>query len=1017
MWVSTNGGSSFSPFADILPTDSSGNPIYGPSQAIGAVAIDPVNSNPTTVYVATGEGNQSGDSYYGIGIFKSSDLGKTITWLLKPGQALSPSGTFGHPAFTRLAIDTSHNPPYLFAGAIRSGSSASRADAVWPESGPSDRGLFTSTNGGTTWTQTTSFPGASCNPSCDVDDVAVDPLSPSHVYVAIHRVGIYYSTNSGGTWTAVCSVSNPQCGLSVGRISLATEPPGSATSSAGTVYAMYGDTAGIAYSGFFSSTNFGVNWVQRTIPVRQLGTAPNCVVIDGPSNFATTCAGGQSSQSFYDQVIAVSPASPATVYFGGLGPYLSTDSGTTWTFLASMGGTHTDQHAAQFDSFNNTLLVGNDGGVYSYNLSARAWTGLNSTISAGQLQSIGPLALSSGLDNSQQAIAGFQDNGTQQPPTPGTNVPWSAVSSADGGGVLNGPVPYESGDAGFTMFAPGSSTYAYHVFPFAGVSASTNGGATWNQNAQSAALQSVMGGEVAGFYPPIAVDPVNPQVVTYGAHHTFTTSNAMTSWSAGPSDLTNPPTGATCAATDATCALQDLEIAGNATGPCPPGSLCGPLGYRTGEFTWSLSKKSAAVNPLIYYGFFGWTQTGVPSDANLTQPTGIFALGAPPAGSNTSASEKALLTLSGFKAGSSGTGISSHIYLTTNSGSTWTATDGSGGASPLPDVPVLAILADKTDASGNSLLAGTDAGLFSSTDGGATWHNFNTGVISHVPVFDIKQNEQGAIFVATHGRGAYRLSPVARFAGDTEIPDTEQMSCSPYTTTITVDPPTGVKNGDVLIMPIEAGMETAGSVPTLPSGWSLVGFSNQNGALTINSTENQCGFFATTSLAMHVYSSTDTTPYSFSASITPLPDTCHPGFCFFGELGAILLSYRGADTKTGDYTAYAYPNSLATFSTTGAVTVGKFVNLLNVFTGENEQDDTNSCEQFSVITGSPTLVDETGPTPSCDALPFMAADVWSGASGGTFGPYSTTPANPPACTSPPCPAALPALQVVIPPQP
>jgi hypothetical protein len=68
-----------------------------------------------------------------------------------------------------------------------------------------------------------------------------------------------------------------------------------------------------------------------------------------------------------------------------------------------------------------------------------------------------------------------------------------------------------------------------------------------------------------------------------------------------------------------------------------------------------------------------------------------------------------------------------------------------------------AALVDRTDATGNTLYAATDIGMFLSLDGGATWAAFNLGTIPAVPVFDIEQNSNGTIFAGTHGRGAYRL--------------------------------------------------------------------------------------------------------------------------------------------------------------------------------------------------------------------------------------------------------------------
>ena len=65
---------------------------------------------------------------------------------------------------------------------------------------------------------------------------------------------------------------------------------------------------------------------------------------------------------------------PTSSYFGGVGPYTSTNreeledssDGSSWRHHAI---THTDQHAVAVDPFNsNFLYIGNDGGFYSYDL-------------------------------------------------------------------------------------------------------------------------------------------------------------------------------------------------------------------------------------------------------------------------------------------------------------------------------------------------------------------------------------------------------------------------------------------------------------------------------------------------------------------------------------------------------------------------------------------------------------------------------------------------------------------------
>jgi hypothetical protein len=45
----------------------------------------------------------------------------------------------------------------------------------------------------------------------------------------------------------------------------------------------------------------------------------------------------------------------------------------------------------------------------------------------------------------------------------------------------------------------------------------------------------------------------------------------------------------------------------------------------------------------------------------------------------------------------------------------------------------------RTDATGNTVYAATDFGVFMSTDAGATWSAFDLGTLAVVPVFDIEQ--------------------------------------------------------------------------------------------------------------------------------------------------------------------------------------------------------------------------------------------------------------------------------------
>ena len=60
----------------------------------------------------------------------------------------------------------------------------------------------------------------------------------------------------------------------------------------------------------------------------------------------------------------------------------------------------------------------------------------------------------------------------------------------------------------------------------------------------------------------------------------------------------------------------------------------------------------------------------------------------------------------------------------------------------------------------NNVYAGTDVGVYVSTDGGATWNPYGTGLPA-IAVFDmVIQNANRFLRIATHGRGWWEISLV-----------------------------------------------------------------------------------------------------------------------------------------------------------------------------------------------------------------------------------------------------------------
>ena len=703
VWMRANAAAAFVPIFDLEPTVS-----------IGALELDSTTSPNPTLYVGSGEGNGSSDSYYGQGVFVSSDLGVSWTQL--------GASHFTHASIASLAIDTTRTPRTIYA-AVTYGSSANRADASWVEGDFSQNGLWRSGDGGESWIPYPAGTFGACpyftNDPCPAESVAIDPASPTAVLVSILGVGVFRSSNSGFSWTPA---TLPNLTGGVGRASVAAAN--------GVAYAIVGASDGIELAGFYKSANDGVTWTRASVPSATVGGT----TIDGSSS-------SNFSQSFFDQTLAIDPADPtgATVVFGGVGIYRSTNSGANWTSLAPSGGTHSDQHAIAFDPAGaHSFYLGNDGGLYRFDSGTLAWAALNASIGVAQAQSVGPHPT-----NSTVVLAGFQDNGTGrynagQPPASS----WTEVDNLDGG---------------FALFDTLNPLFAYHSFATttagAWVSRSTDGGVTFNSAASSAALQTAMataGDGGAAYFPPLASDPAVAQRVLFGAHSVYVSNDGMATWSR---QTTQDLTGG---CNSGECGLEDLEIAPSDHTKAYALAMQTSTTFRPTPFKifttdqadmqvsvgqpegahWT--DKTAQLPPIVF--------------PDSTQATGIAI--------DPFDSSVAYLSLSGF---TSATGMG-HIFVTTDFGGSWTQADGNPNlqspppANALPDVPVLRLLVDRNDPTAMTALAATDIGIFRTTDGGTTWAPFNLGAIPPVAVFDIEQNLNGVIFAATHGRGIFELA-------------------------------------------------------------------------------------------------------------------------------------------------------------------------------------------------------------------------------------------------------------------
>jgi hypothetical protein len=731
VWMRANASASFTPIFDSESTLS-----------IGAMALDTTSSPNPTLYIGSGEGNGSSDSYYGQGVFVSGDLGNTWTQL--------GASNFAHASVAGLAIDTTQTPRTIYA-AITYGSSSNRADASWVAGDFSQNGLWRSSDGGESWIPYPAGTFGACpyftSDPCPAESVAIDPASPTSVLVSILGAGVFRSSNSGFSWT---QASLPNLTGGVGRASVVAE--------SGTAYAIIGAADGIEYAGFYKSADDGVTWTKATVPSAPVGAA----TIDGINS-------GNFSESFFDQALAIDPADATgkTVVFGGVGIYRSADAGSTWTTLAPSGGTHSDQHAIAFDPVNaHNFFLGNDGGLYGFAAGTQSWSALNASIGAMQAQSIGPHPTDNAL-----ALAGFQDNGTARfDGTQPAASSWTDVEGLDGG---------------FALFDSVNPAFAYHTFATTtsagpSVSRSTNAGVSFSSASSSAALQAAMASvhdTGAAYYPPIAGDPAVAERVMFGAHSIYVSNDAMTTWTPQTTqDLTGGCSGGACALEDIEIAPSDhtkayaLSMETNTTTRPTPFKI-----FTTDEADLQVDAgqpegahwidKTSQLPPIVF-----------PTD---TQATGIAV--------DPFNSAVAYLSLSGF---TSATGIG-HVFVTTDFGGTWNQADGNPDlqspppANAIPDVPVLRLLVDRNDATAETVLAATDIGIFRTTDGGANWAPFNLGAIPAVAVFDLEQNLNGVVFAATHGRGIFQLSGEGTTSTGSPTPTVSASSTATATATAT----------------------------------------------------------------------------------------------------------------------------------------------------------------------------------------------------------------------------------------
>lgn len=767
LWHSTNNGQSFTSIFD-------SEDVIG----LGDIAVNWTGNR--VIWAGTGEVNSSRSSYAGLGVYKSTDNGKTWEYLGLPESH--------HIGKVQLHPTDANTAWVAVLGHLYSPNK--------------ERGIYKTTDGGKTWKQTLYV-----DDNTGAVDMDINPQNPNEVYAAMwyktrsawnfeeggKTSGIYKSTDGGNTWALLTKEgAGFPVGAGVGRIGVAVYPknpqivyavvdnnfrkPDTAQRRRDTSRYVLRDFENLTKDQFQALDNRKLDqFLRGRVPNRYNATIlkemvkndklkptilfdhlfdANTALFDTPiigCEVYRSEDGGQSwkkthttdltlynTYGYYFGKIYVSAVDDKRLVITGFDIQLSKDGGKKWERI-DKGNVHADHHAAWINPKREShIFSGNDGGLNITYDDGKTWFKAN-TPPVGQYYAVT-------VDNATpyNVYGGLQDNGSWWgPSTHQENNDW-IDNGQYGYKILNG------GDGMQAQVDTRDNKTVYSGSQF-GAYQRINTAVPGPQGRQSIRPSRDLGEPQLRYnwQTPIWLSRHHQDVLYYGSnkfHRSMNRGDSMITMSA---DLTN----------------------GGRPGDVPFGTLTtihesplrfGLLYVGTDDGNIHISKD----------GGYSWAALGKPAGKNNPGlPQGLWV-------SRVMASQyregRVYVTLNGYRVDH----FTPYLFVSDDYGTTWKQL-----GKDLPAEPLNVVQEDpKSD---SILYVGSDGGLYVSLDSGNSFMMWNAGLPKSIPVHDIAiQQRANEIVLGTHGRSLYvaKLDNVQKIARDPESRKNQQKSGANATT-------------------------------------------------------------------------------------------------------------------------------------------------------------------------------------------------------------------------------------------